>query len=241
MALELRELIDTVRDSESARVFPHMIPVLLEILRSGEPSFHKDSLEYQFRRVLLEILHRIPSTEVIRAQALPLFSGMLYLLRNDNEENGITCCKSIIEIVRSFKLLNEELLKEFMAILEEVFRNLHSLVIDTLSEESEPLDPKIVFPSTRSFKVLAEMALVVVTFLQNHRQMVAPVVQDTLSLNFQVLGLESPAQKKAREDFEAMGGFWSGMAPTIRNPQAYADFIGAQIRVYSFMKSISKA
>jgi transformation/transcription domain-associated protein len=43
--------------------------------------------------------------------------------------------------------------------------------------------------------------------------------------------IESPAQKKAREDSEAMGEYWTGMAPTITNPQLYADFINAQIKV----------
>ena len=46
-------MIDTVRDADAGRVYPHMIPVLLEILRSSEIAFHKDAPEYQFRRVLL--------------------------------------------------------------------------------------------------------------------------------------------------------------------------------------------
>ena len=231
VACELREMIDTVRDADSTRVIPHMIPVLLEILRSGEPSFQKDSLEYSFRRVLLEILYRIPSNEIIRPQAIPLFQGMLHLLRHDNEENGITCCKTIVDLVRAFRSLTEELLSEFMTILHEIFRNIRGLVEEVLSENSPTLDPNVVFPSVRSFKVLAEMALVVVSFLQINRTMVFPVVQQTLPMNFEVLSIESPAQKKAREDHEAMGGFWAGMAPTVHNPQAYTDSISAQIKV----------
>ena len=41
-------------------------------------------------------------------------------------------------------------------------------------------------------------------------------------------------EKKARENFEAMGGYWSGMAPTIKNDQAYTDFISAQIKVCAY-------
>jgi len=231
VACELREMIDTVRDADSARVFPQMIPVLLEILRSGEPSFHKDTLEYQFRRVLLEILHRVPYNDVIRPQALSLLSGMLHILRHDNEENGVTSCKIVIDLLRSFRALTEELVSEFMTIFQDVFRNIKVLVEETLSEDSPLLDTNIVMPSIRSFKVLAEMGMVVVTFSQSHRQMVVTMIQTTLSLNFDVLALESPAQRKAREDCEAMGSYWAGMAPTIKNPHAYADFINAQIKV----------
>jgi transformation/transcription domain-associated protein len=208
-----------------------MIPALLEILRSGEVAFHKDSLDYQFRRVLLEILHRIPYNDVVRPQALLLFQGMLYLLRNDNEENGVTCCKTIIDLIRSFRALTEDVVAEFMAILRDVLRNMEGLVEEVLSDDSAPLDPNIVLPSIRSFKVLAEMGMVVVTFSQSHRTLVTPAIQTTLPLNFEVLALESPAQKRAREEYEAMGAFWAGVAPTIKNPHAYADFVSAQIKV----------
>lgn len=231
VACELREMIDTVRDADSARVFPQMIPVLLGILRSGDPSFHKDTLEYQFRRVLLEILHRVPYTDVVRPQALSLVSGMLHILRHDNEENGVTSCKIVIDLLRSFRALTEELIDEFMSIFQDVFRNIKALVEETLSEDSPVLDANVVLPSVRSFKVLAEMGIVVVTFSQSHRQIVATMIQTTLSLNFDILALESPAQRKAREDYEAMGPYWAGMAPTIKNPHTYADFINAQIKV----------
>ncbi|KAI6164899.1 hypothetical protein EDD17DRAFT_1802323 [Pisolithus thermaeus] len=201
VACELREMIDTVRDADSARVLPQMIPVLLEILRSGGVSFHKDTLEFQFRRVLLEVLHRVPYSDVIRPQALPLLSGMLHILRHDNEENGVTSCKIIIDLLRSFRALTEELVAEFMSILQDVFRNIKGLVEETLSQD------------IRSFKVLAEMGMVVVTFSQSHRPMVVTLIQTTLGLNF-----------------ERWDPYWTGMAPTIKNPSAYADFVNAQIK-----------
>ncbi|EMD40733.1 hypothetical protein CERSUDRAFT_111311 [Gelatoporia subvermispora B] len=235
VACELREMIDTVRDAESARVLPHMIPVLLDILRSGEPSFNRESLEYQFRRCLLDILHRIPSGEVIRQQILSLFHGMLHLLRHDNEENGIICCKTIMDLFRTFRTLNEELLAEFMGILHALLQNVKGLVDELLSENSPLMDENILLPASRSFKVLSEMAIVVVAFLQMHRNMVQPVLQSTLPLTFEFVSLESPAQRKAREDYEAMGGFWAGMAPTVKNIQPYTDLIVAQTKMLSFL------
>jgi transformation/transcription domain-associated protein len=224
-------MIDTVRDSELARVLPHMIPALIETLRNGEVAYHKDSLDYQFRRLLINFLHHIPCVDVLRPQALTLLGGFFYLLRHDNEENGVVCCKAIIDLVRSFRALNEELITEFTSILQDVLRNTKGLVDELLSENSPKTDPEIVLPSTRSFKVLAEMGMVIVTFFQCHRTLVTPAIQTIFPLTFGVLALESPAQKKAREDFEAMGGFWSGMAPVIKNTIAYTDFITAQIKV----------
>lgn len=234
-ASELRELIDTVRDAEATKIFPGMVPVLLEILHNTEVSIRKDSPEYQFRRALLDILHRITSSEGIRQQIGPLMQGALNILRQDNEENGVTCCKIIADIVRIYRTISVELVNQFMAILVDVLRNMKGVVDELFSEDSAPQDPNIVLHSKRSFKVLIEMGMIIVTFTQVHRTPVTSVIQSNLPLNLEVLSLEAPAQKKAREDYEAMGGFWAGMVPTIRNPQAYTDFIIAQIKVCSFL------
>jgi transformation/transcription domain-associated protein len=233
VACELREMIDTVRDSESSRVFPPMIKNLLQTLSSGEPAFNKDSQDYQFRRVLLEIIHRIPHSDAVRNSGYPIFQGMIHLLRHDNEENGVTACKTIIDLIRSHRILKPEVVSELMGILGDLFRNMQGLVEETLSEDSAVVNPSVVLPSMRSFKVLAEMGLVIVTCLQQFRQVMAPVLPPTVPLCFEVLALESPMQKKARDDFEAMGGNWAGMAPSVKNVHAYTDFIAAQVKVCS--------
>ncbi|CAL1700686.1 unnamed protein product [Somion occarium] len=241
VACEIRDMIDTVRDSESSHVVPHMVPVLLEILRSGEPSFQRDSLEFSFRRVLLEILHRIPTAEIVRTQAIPMYNGMLYLIRHDNEEIAITCCKTIVDIARAYRGITEEHVSEFLTIVLELYHNIPGLVEECFSEQSAVMDPNVVLPGTRSFKVIAEMIHVVVAFAQANRAVVLPMVQQNLPSFLAVLNLEAPAQKKAREEFEARGGLWAGMAPTIRNPQAYTDFLSSVVKVMSSLAFFMRA
>jgi transformation/transcription domain-associated protein len=224
-------MIDTVKDSESSRVFPPMITALLDTLRSGEPAFHKDSQDYQYRRVLLEIIYRIPSAEAVRHSGPEILDSAVHLLRHDNEENGVTACKIIIDLVRTHRIIKENMVSGLMDILLDLFRNMKGLVNDTLAEDSDVLDQNDVLPSIRSFKVLAEMGLVIVTCLQHFRQSLISALPSTLYLSFEVLALESPIQRKAREDFEAMGGFWAGMAPNVKNAHSYVDFIAAQIKV----------
>lgn len=208
-----------------------MIPVLLDCLRSGEPSFQKDSLEFIFRRTLLEILHRIVAIEVRRDQVQPFIASMLHLLHSDNEEGGVICCKIVVDLVRTYRIFTEDLLKQVLQVLADSFRNMPLLIEETLSEDSPVMDPNVALPSTRSFKVLSELAMVMVHLVQFLRQMVQPLLLETVDSHFNILTLESPAQKAARENYEAMGGYWSGMAPTIQNAGAYSDFIHAQVKV----------
>ncbi|KAF8165306.1 hypothetical protein B0H34DRAFT_232712 [Crassisporium funariophilum] len=240
VACEIREMLDTVRDSESARALPYLVPALVELLRSGEPAFQKDTVEYQFRRVLFEILNRLPVNDAVRSHVNSIFSCMLHILRHDNEENGATACKTLVDLVRSYRSLTEEGLSEFVAIFQEVFRRMKGLVDQFLSEDSSLLDVNNALPAIRSFKVLGEMGMVMVIMSQVHRPMVSSTIQGTTAPAFEMLALESSVQNKARTDLEAMGGIWSGMAPNIRNPITYSDFIHAQIKMLSYLAYVMR-
>ncbi|TDL29737.1 hypothetical protein BD410DRAFT_736870 [Rickenella mellea] len=241
VASELREMIDSVRDSEASRVFPHMISVLLDILRNGEPSFRKDSTEYQFRRVLTEIIHRMPSNETMRPHSHGLMTTMLHLLRHDSEENGVTCVKTIIDIVRAYKTLADEHVMEFLSIFQELLANVRGLVNEYLSEDSPVMDANQMLPSSRSFKVMSEAPIAIVLFFQGYRQVVLPTIHTILPAVVDVILLESPAQKAARDAKEAEGGFWAGTAPTIKNIQIYSDCIAAQIKMMSLLAYLMKS
>ena len=226
-------MIDTVSREAENRVLPHMIPVLLEILRSGEPSFQKDSLEFQFRRTLLEILHRIPFIEVVRPQVHSLFTGLLSLLRHDNEEMGTTCCKMINDIMRGLRSFNDEVFSEFMSIFIQLVDNLKGQLVEVFSEDSRELDATTSLPAIRSFKVLSEINLLLVTFLQLNRNAVIPHIPSLIPRLLEYSDIQPPAQQKAREDHEAMGGIWAGMSPTMKNTTLYTDYILSQIKVIS--------
>ena len=224
-------MLDTVRDADSTRALPNLAQAILDLLRSGEPSFHKDSSEYQFRRVLCETLSRLPLNDGLKSKVMSIWAGMLHVLRHENEENGITASKLLMDIVRGQRSsLAEENLSEFVAIFQETFAGMQGLVNQYFSEDSLPVDVNISLPALHSFKVLAEMTMVMVLISQLHKNLVPTMFQGTTPLAFEVLALESPAQHKARSEYEAMGGFWAGMSPKIRNPGLYSDFIYAQTK-----------
>lgn len=226
-------MIDVVREVEAARVIPHMVPILLDILRSGEASYNKDTLEFQFRRCLLEIIHRLPANEGVKPQAGSLLSGMFYLLRNDNEENGIVCCKIISDVVRYYRNLTDDSVKEFLSMYSDLLNNVQSVVDETLSEDSAVVEPNVAFPAHRGFKVLGELAMTTVSIASIYRQMVIPAIHELLPLNVAVMCIEAPVQHKAKTEYEATGGHWAGMAPGFKNPSIYVDFTAMQVKLLS--------
>lgn len=226
-------MLDTIRESDSTRVLPQMIPAVLDLLRSTEVSFQKDSIEHNFRRVLLEIVYRLPINDVIRPHAVPISNCMLNVIRHDNEENSVNACKILIDSLRAYRILSEDFLNEFMSIFQQFFPRFQTLAQQYLSEDSMQVDTNSLMPGSNSFKLFAEMSMTVMMFIQLHRVMCAPTVQVTMPLALEAVKIEAPAQKSTREQYEANGGHWSGMAPSIKNSQVYSDFVTAQVKVRS--------
>ena len=233
VATEIREVMDTTRDAEFQRVLPYLVPATVELLRSSHPSFQRDTTEYHFRRILLDIINRLPLAEPVRANINQIFHSMLNVIRVDNEENGATACKTLVDIVRGYRVVTEQGLAEFISLFQESFGNMRGLAEEYLSETSTPLDPSTILPALRSFKVLGEMGMVMVVMSQVQKTQVASSIQATTSSAFDMLALESSAQMKAKSDCEAMGNVWAGMASSVQNPTLYSDLIQAQVRVSS--------
>ncbi|KAJ8698457.1 transcription-associated protein 1 [Pleurotus ostreatus] len=235
LACEIQNMLDTIRESDSTRVLPQMIPAVLDLLRSTEVSFQKDSIEHNFRRVLLEIVYRLPINDVIRPHAVPISNCMLNVIRHDNEENSVNACKILIDSLRAYRILSEDFLNEFMSIFQQFFPRFQTLAQQYLSEESMQVDTNSLMPGSNSFKLFAEMSMTVMMFIQLHRVMCAPTVQVTMPLALEAVKIEAPAQKSTREQYEANGGHWSGMAPSIKNSQVYSDFVTAQVKMVSYL------
>lgn len=159
-----------------------MLNVLLDILRNNEPAFKKDTTEYQFRRVLVEIIHRIPPNEAMRQSLNAVTATLLHVLKNDTEENAVTCMKILIDVARTLKAISEEHVKEFLAHVQEMLKTVQRNAVEYLSEESLALDANTSLPSSRSFKVMSEAPVVVVLFSQIYRQVFLPFVPELLKI-----------------------------------------------------------
>lgn len=175
-------MVDSIRDAEGQRVFPTLLNTLLDILRNTEPSFKRDTQDFQFRRVIMEIIHRIPLSEALRPIINTLTATLLHVIKTDTEENAVTCLKIIIDIVRTLKTFNEEHVKEFLAHVQDMLRSVERTAAEYFTESSPVLDANISLPSNRSFKVMSEVPVVVVLFSQMYRQVFQPFVPELLSL-----------------------------------------------------------
>lgn len=81
----------------------HMMIIFLKILQEGEPHFISEYNIQQVRKLILEMIHRLPSNEHLRPYVRQILTLMSKLLETDNEENVLVCLRIIIELHKQYK------------------------------------------------------------------------------------------------------------------------------------------
>lgn len=55
------------------------------------------------RKLILEMLHRLPTNDLLKPYVKPMLSLMLKLLELENEENVLVCLRIIIELHKQYR------------------------------------------------------------------------------------------------------------------------------------------
>ncbi|KAI9846327.1 MAG: hypothetical protein M1837_004180 [Sclerophora amabilis] len=87
----------------------------------------------------------------------------------------------------------------------------------------------------RSFKVLAECPIIVVSLFQAHRNLVHRNVKQFVPLIKGVLCLQAKPQERAHAEARAQKKTFYGVSPQIKNRAAFGEFITAQVKTMSFL------
>lgn len=169
------------KDLDLPRLFEVLVPTVTFILRETKPSMIGNSgenvcntltlisrakfraklenLKQKFRKLLIEVLLRLPHAEPLRQYTPSLISLLLHLLRTENEENAVLCMKTIIDLHRTYSRpppphppnpdgtpstlppdqtvsQMEASVDEFLEIVAELFKNMGSVVEETFKDSS---------------------------------------------------------------------------------------------------------
>lgn len=80
-----------------------MMKNFLKILQEGEPLFISEYNIQLVRKLILEMIHRLPTNEYLRPYVKQILSLMLKLLESENEENILVCLRIIIELHKQYR------------------------------------------------------------------------------------------------------------------------------------------
>ncbi|XP_078376381.1 transformation/transcription domain-associated protein-like isoform X4 [Oculina patagonica] len=124
-AQEISENFESIVQSSSYSAFlEHSIPRFVQYLKEGEPQFVAEVPAQQLRKLLLEILHRIPTNEHLRPHFQSILSLMFHLLEIENEENVLVCLRIIIELHKQFRPPLQSEIQHFLQFVKTIYKDL---------------------------------------------------------------------------------------------------------------------
>ncbi|RMX56332.1 hypothetical protein pdam_00004482 [Pocillopora damicornis] len=237
-AQEISENFETIVQSTSYTAFlEHSIPRFVQYLRDGEPHFVTEVPTQQLRKLLLEILHRIPTNEHLRPHFQSILSLMFHLLEIQHFLQFVkTIYKDLPTNVKQFfdvvPISATGFLPEGNATTATTTTTpgINSGATSTTSplnsgdagggkSGQQTLIPKAV----NSLKVLAELPIIVVLMYQLYKQNVHSVVADFIPLIMNTIILQPSLTARKSPTF---------------NKEVYVDFVAAQIKTLSFLAYI---
>nr|XP_055031298.1 transformation/transcription domain-associated protein isoform X1 [Misgurnus anguillicaudatus] len=254
MMQEVSENFENVTSSPQYSTFlEHIIPRFLTFLQDGEVQFLQEKPTQQLRKLVLEIIHRIPTNEHLRSHAKNILSVMFRFLEIESEENVLICLRIIIELHKQFRPAISQEIHHFLDFVKQIYKELPkvvtryfenpqviaentvpspemvgmitSVLVKTAPEreDSETRTHTIIPRGSLSLKVLAELPIIVVLMYQLYKLNIHNVVSEFVPLIMNTIMLQVSAQARQHKLF---------------NKELYADFIAAQIKTLSFLAYI---
>lgn len=124
---ELSEDLETIVTSVHYPTFlDHAMHVFLKILQEGKPQFIAEHNMQQLRKLLLEIIHRIPTNDHLRPYVKQILGLMFELLKVENEENVLVCLRIIIELHKQFRPPFNPEIRDFLQFVKNIYKELPS-------------------------------------------------------------------------------------------------------------------
>ncbi|KAK3867130.1 hypothetical protein Pcinc_027378 [Petrolisthes cinctipes] len=102
----------------------HAMKIFIKILSEGDPLFISEYNIQQLRKLILEMIHRLPSNEQLKVYLRSILSLMFRLLENDNEENVMVCLRIIIELHKTFRPQFSQEILQFLQFVKNMYRDL---------------------------------------------------------------------------------------------------------------------
>uniref|UniRef100_A0AAR5Q8F1 FAT domain-containing protein n=1 Tax=Dendroctonus ponderosae TaxID=77166 RepID=A0AAR5Q8F1_DENPD len=237
------------------------IKVFLNILGEGEPYFIAEYNIQQVRKLILEILYRLPTNEHLKKYERPILNLMLRLLETDNESNVLVCLKIIIELHKIYKPAMNSGIHQFLKFVKSVYTNLPNhmpkifepktpIKVKDLTDLNldELLQETFTIRSIQTENRSEDGTLIAEYFLIPKAVLSLKVLQELPIIVVLMYQLYKQDVHQGVSDFIPLIMKTITLQPSLElrqmdnfNKETFVDFMGAQIKTLSFMAYIIKS
>lgn len=124
-AQELMNNLETILNSPLYPAFlEHSVKLFIKMLQEGDPYFIREYSIQQVRKLVLEMLHQLPTNELLKPYVQPILALMLKLLELENEENVLVCLRIIIELHKQYRPPFNTEIQHFLQFVKGIYQRL---------------------------------------------------------------------------------------------------------------------
>lgn len=206
-----------------------------------------ENAEHKLRNVVIEILNRLPHSEVLRPFVQDLLKLSLRVLTQDNEDNALLAIRIVFDLLRNFRPTVEAEVQPFLDFVVAIYRNFKSTVkhffdnpnasanvvpavtnqhLDSIGDAPGMLAVPgggQLNPSAQSFKIVTESPLVVMFLFQLYAKLVQTNIPFLLPLMVDAIAENGPDK----------------VPPHLKTP--FVELKGAQVKTLSFLTYLLKS
>ncbi|KPI41988.1 Transcription-associated protein 1 [Cyphellophora attinorum] len=236
---------------------------LLEGKPEFNPNSSEHTLRNQLLEILHRLQHASPEIEPYAVDMVDLLMDLVRVENEDNAVLCLKTVMDLARSqqrateskVQPFLDLIQEMFEAMDTVVKDTFDDpapvstTTSAGTATTSQSPRPGSPAMTVsdPGTekkellplakgmKSFKVLSECPIIVVSIFQAHRSSVPTNVKKFVPSIKSILMLQAKAQKKAHDDAAQNNTIFTGVSKEIKNRAAFGDFITAQVKTMSFL------
>ncbi|KAG8383733.1 hypothetical protein BUALT_Bualt04G0044600 [Buddleja alternifolia] len=128
MAMEVRDSLEICHTGEYLNFLKCYFRAFSAILYHITKPQPTDSPEHKLRNIIIEILNRLPHSEVLRPFVQELLKVAMHVLTTDNEENGLICIRIIFDLLRNFRPSLETEVQPFLDFVCKIYQNFRATV-----------------------------------------------------------------------------------------------------------------
>ena len=128
-AKDIRERIDAIPPSQTPAVLVKMIPAFTSVLsRTTRPNPDTSSNDHRIRNAVLEILSRMPMSEMLRPQAPGVVAAAMEVLAKDYEDNALLASKIFLDLHKNYRPMPQEQVQPYLDFVQLSYRSLPTSV-----------------------------------------------------------------------------------------------------------------
>ncbi|XP_015785730.1 transformation/transcription domain-associated protein [Tetranychus urticae] len=233
----------------------HAVNTFRRFLADGQPLFIVEHTGQQLRKLILEIIQRLPVNEHLRVHSNTLISLMFLLLDIENEENVLVILRIIIELHKSHRPPFSTEIQKFLNFVKKIYQDLPNNM-NRIFEIKQSLKVKDISELTTQLPVLINEIFTLTPVMSEKKSSENNLIYNLIpkaTLSLKVLA-ELPIivvlmyqlyKANLQQEIEIlipliMNALTLQPSPQLRNhamfnQEVFVDFVAAQIKTLSFL------